>query len=77
MPAEQRGQAYRTASGWGVRWWEDGRRVRRSGFPSRTAARNHYRDVIVPRLRGASSVPSSTTLITRRARRELVVGIQR
>ena len=63
MPAEQRGSAYRTSSGWGVRWWEhDGKRGHRSGFASKSAALAHFRDVVRPRLASASSVDPSTTL---------------
>src|SRR5690348_2884618 len=51
MPAEQRGHAYRTkTAGWGVRWREHGQLTRLSGFPTKTAALAHYRDVIRPRL---------------------------
>jgi integrase len=49
MPADQRGQPYRTARGWGVRYYDaDGKRCRASGFPTRSAALAHYRDIIRP-----------------------------
>jgi integrase len=54
MPATQRGQAYRLAPNkWGLRYYdENGNRLRKSPFPTKTAALDHYRDVIEPRLRG-------------------------
>jgi integrase len=55
MPAEQRGEPYRLRRGrWGLRYYDrDGKRVRtREKFPSKSAARRHYRDVIEPELRG-------------------------
>lgn len=60
MPAEQRGSAYRTRTGWGVRWYENGRRRFRSGFASKTAALAHFRDEIAPRL-GAGAVRPDLT----------------
>ncbi len=44
MPAEQRGSAYRTRTGWGVRWYENGERRFRSGFASKSAALAYFRD---------------------------------
>lgn len=53
MPAIQRGQAYRLGPNrWGLRYYVDGSRRRKSPFPSKTAALAHYRDVIEPQLRG-------------------------
>src|SRR5919109_2521437 len=55
MPAVQRGQPYRLKSGkgWGLRYYdENGLRRRKSPFPSKSAALDHYRNVIEPRLRG-------------------------
>jgi integrase len=52
MPAEQFGQPYRTSSGWGVRYYDNGRRRRRSGFASRSAALAWFRDVESKRMRG-------------------------
>ena len=63
MPARQRGSTYRLADGrWGLRYYEHGRKKRRiSGFPTRTAALDHFRDVIEPRLRGEkTSLPDLT-----------------
>lgn len=55
MPASQRGQPYKLKSGkgWGLRYYdENGVRRRKSPFPSKSAALDHYRNVIEPRLRG-------------------------
>jgi integrase len=65
MPAEQRGEAYRLGKGrYGLRYRDnDGNRVRtREKFPSRTAALNHYRDVIAPMLRGDTPARRDLTL---------------
>lgn len=51
MPAAQRGSVYRTANGFGVRWYENGDRRMRSGFRSKTEARQWWQDEIAPRLR--------------------------
>jgi hypothetical protein len=59
MPAEQHGQVYATADGFGIRWRdESGKRRRQSGFHSRSAARAWYRDVEAKRMRG--EVPTVT-----------------
>jgi len=55
MPAVQRGQPYKlkAGKGWGLRYYdENGVRRRKSPFPSKSAALDHYRNVIEPRLRG-------------------------
>lgn len=54
MPPIQRGQAYKLAPGkWGLRYYDaEGRRRRKSPFPSKSAALTHYRDTIEPQLRG-------------------------
>ncbi len=54
MPPTQRGQAYRLGPNrWGLRYYDaDGKRRRKSPFPSRSAALTHYRDLIEPQLRG-------------------------
>jgi integrase len=58
MPSEQHGQPYKTRKGWGLRWYdESGRRRRRAGFESRSAALAWYRDVERPRLRGDTPEP--------------------
>jgi integrase len=50
VPAEARGSAYRTTTGWGVRWFEGDKRRFASGFPSKSKALAHYRDVVRPAL---------------------------
>lgn len=64
MPPTQRGQAYKLAPGkWGLRYYDEtGARRRKSPFPSKSAALNHYRDVIEPQLRGEAVPPSELTL---------------
>ena len=62
MPAEQRGSAYRTSSGWGLRWVEHGTRRHSSGVSSKSAALAHFRDVVRPRLAGSSTIDPSITL---------------
>jgi hypothetical protein len=55
MPATQRGHVRRLPSGrWQLRYYDaDGKRQTGGAFLSRTAALDHYRDVIAPRLNGA------------------------
>jgi integrase len=63
MPARQRGSAYRLSDGrWGIQYREGGRRRRESPFPSKTAALDHYRDVVEPRLLGKPAPPPELTL---------------
>src|SRR5262245_21426244 len=57
MPAETRGSLYRTKTGWGIRWPEDGKRRFRSGFENRTDARRWFAENVGPRL--ARGVPSA------------------
>jgi hypothetical protein len=46
MPADQRGSVYKTARGYGIRWYhETGVRRRRAGFSSRSDARRWFQDV--------------------------------
>jgi integrase len=54
MPPTQQGQVYKLGKGrYGLRWYAaDGVRRRKSPFPSRSAARQHYRNVIEAQLRG-------------------------
>jgi integrase len=64
MPATQRGHARRLPSGkWQLRYY-DNDDVRRTGgvFQSKTAALDHYRDVIEPRLRGEPGAAPDLTL---------------
>jgi hypothetical protein len=63
MPAIQRGQPYRLAPNrWGLRYYDaEGKRRRKSPFPSKSAALAHYREVIEPELRGEPApVPELT-----------------
>jgi hypothetical protein len=64
MPLTQRGQVYRLGRGrYGLRWYDrDGGRRRKSPFPSQSAARAHYRDVIEPQLRGEPAQLPELTL---------------
>ena len=63
MPAEQRGEIYRTKTGFGIRWRDEtGRRRRRSGFSSRSAARRWFDEVERPRLQGDQPKPEDLTL---------------
>ena len=53
MPAEQRGQVYATAKGFGIRWYDErGARRRQAGFSSPSKARAWFRDVELQRMRG-------------------------
>ena len=62
MPAAQRGQIYRTSTGYGIRWYdESGKRRRRSGFKSRSEARQWYEDVERRRMRGDIARPAQMT----------------
>jgi integrase len=63
MPAKQAGSYYRVSSGrWGVRWYEGGRRCYHSGFESKSAARDYFTKVVLPRLDGLPAAPESLTL---------------
>ena len=52
MPAEQRGSVYKTATGFGIRYYEHGVRRRRAGFKSRSEARAWFETIERKRLRG-------------------------
>jgi integrase len=63
MPARAQGSTYKTGkSGWGIRWYEDGARHHKSGFVSRSAARDYFQDVVRPRLDGLPAVSEPLTL---------------
>jgi integrase len=64
MPATQRGSAYRLGVGrWGLRYYDaEGKRRRKSPFPSKSAALQYYRDVVEPELRGETILPDELTL---------------
>ena len=62
MPAIQRGHARKLPSGkWQLRYYEpDGARKTCGTFPSKSAAMQHYRDAIEPRLNGTEPIPELT-----------------
>jgi hypothetical protein len=64
MPATQRGHARRLPSGkWQLRYYDaDGNRATGGTFPSKTAALDHYRDEIEPRLNGTPEPVAELTL---------------
>jgi integrase len=56
MPRRTTGSVYPTATGYGIRWPEDGRRPHRAGFKTKTEARRWFAETVAPRLdRGAPS----------------------
>jgi integrase len=56
MPRRTTGSVYRTATGYGIRWPEDGRRPHRAGFATKTEARLWFAENVALRLdRGAPS----------------------
>jgi integrase len=57
MPAKTAGSVFRTRDGYGVRWPENGKRPQRSGFKTKTEAREWFKDNVEPRLR--SGAPDS------------------
>jgi integrase len=62
VPAEQRGQVYKTNTGYGIRWYDEaGKRRRRSGFKSRSEARRWYEEVERLRMRGDIARPAQMT----------------
>jgi integrase len=64
MPPLQRGSAYKLGAGkWGLRYYDaNGKRARKSPFPSKSAALQHYRDHIEPQLRGEPAPAPELTL---------------
>jgi integrase len=63
VPAEQRGQVYSTAKGFGIRWYDEtGVRRRQAGFSSRSEARAWFRDVESKRMRGEAIQRPPVTL---------------
>lgn len=52
MPAQTKGSIYKTrANGYGIRWPENGKRVKRSGFRTKTDAQRWFDEDVAPRLR--------------------------
>jgi len=64
MPAIQTGQAYRLGPNrWGLRYYNaEGKRKRKSPFPSKSAALQYYREVVEPELRGEPAAAPELTL---------------
>jgi integrase len=63
MPAEARGHVYKTARGYGLRWWDEhGVQRRQAGFASRSEAREWFLNVERKRMRGETPAPSPMTL---------------
>ena len=63
MPAEARGQVYKTVRGFGVRYYDEtGARRRQAGFRSRSDARRWFNDVERPRMRGEAVQRPPVTL---------------
>ena len=56
MPRRTSGSVFRTATGYGIRWPEDGRRPQQTGFKTKTEARRWFAENVASRLdRGAPS----------------------
>jgi hypothetical protein len=51
VPAEQRGSVYKTSTGYGIRYYDEGGRRRQAGFSSRSEARRWFEDVERKRMR--------------------------
>lgn len=51
MPRQTRGSVYRTKTGFGIRWPEEGQRRFQAGFRTKTDARDWFNENIAPRLR--------------------------
>jgi hypothetical protein len=78
VPAKQAGSYYRTSDGWGVRWYEGGRRRYQSGFESKSAARGYFGDVVQPRLKGRPAAMAAVTFgeLVERCLRAHAVAVQ-
>src|SRR5215216_6081790 len=64
MPPIQRGSAYKLGAGkWGLRYYDaNGERRRKSPFPTKSAALQHYRHHVEPQLRGEPAARHDVTL---------------
>ena len=60
MPRRTNGSVYRTATGYGIRWPEDGRRPHHAGFKTKTEARRWFAANVAPRLDRGSPSPDIT-----------------
>jgi integrase len=57
---DPRGSVFKTRDGWGIRWPEHGKRPQRTGFKTKTAAREWFDENVKPRLRTAAPDSSIT-----------------
>src|SRR5829696_4654365 len=57
MPPTQTGEAYRLGPNrWGLRYYDaEGKRRRKSPFPTKSAALRYFREVVEPELRGEAA----------------------
>jgi integrase len=62
MPRLTSGSVYKTRSGYGIRWPEDGTRRHQAGFRNPTEARRWFRENIAPRLDRGGPIPAELTL---------------
>src|SRR5215217_705768 len=60
MPRRTSGSVYRTATGYGIRWPEDGRRPHHAGFNTKTEARRWFATNVAPRLDRGTPSPDIT-----------------
>ena len=60
MPAEQRGSVFKTKTGVGIRWVEDGRRPQKTGFVTKTEARQWFAANVARRLNTGAPSPDIT-----------------
>jgi integrase len=60
MPPDPSGTLYSTASGWGIRWPEKGRRRRQAGFATKRDAKRWFAEHVAPRLRSGAPSPELT-----------------
>jgi integrase len=60
MPRRTTGSVYRTATGYGIRWPENGRRPHQAGFKTKTEARRWFAANVAPRLDRGTPSPEIT-----------------
>ena len=61
MPRRTQGSVYRTGTGYGIRWPENGDRPHQAGFHTKTEARRWFAENVAPRLdRGHTPSPDIT-----------------
>ena len=66
MPAEARGSVFKTRTGYGIRWPEDGKRPQKTGFATKTEARHWFAET--SRRGSAPARPRPRSPSTRSAR---------